>query len=61
LAGHRFWEELDEDARNLQIAHFAKNLGLFGGLLLIATESRTSRSSRSKKESKGRLRIRRGQ
>jgi uncharacterized membrane protein YphA (DoxX/SURF4 family) len=61
LAGHRFWEELDEDARNLQIAHFAKNLGLFGGLLLIATESTTSRSSRSKKESKGRLRIRRGQ
>jgi uncharacterized membrane protein YphA (DoxX/SURF4 family) len=62
LAGHRFWEELDEDARNTQIAHFAKNLGLLGGLLLIATERTTSRSpGAKKKESKGRLRIRRGQ
>jgi uncharacterized membrane protein YphA (DoxX/SURF4 family) len=61
LAGHRFWEELDEDARNMQMAQFAKNLGLLGGLLLVATERTTSRSPGSKKESKGRLRIRRGQ
>ena len=61
LAGHRFWEELDEDARNKQITQFAKNLGLLGGLLLIATETTTTRSRRSsKKESKGRLPIRRG-
>jgi uncharacterized membrane protein YphA (DoxX/SURF4 family) len=61
LAGHRFWEELDEDARNMQITQFAKNLGLLGGLLLVATE-RTSRSRRSSKSgSKARLRIRRGQ
>jgi uncharacterized membrane protein YphA (DoxX/SURF4 family) len=60
LAGHRFWEELDEDARNMQITQFAKNLGLLGGLLLVATE-RTSRSRRSSKSgSKARLRIRRG-
>src|SRR6185312_16810474 len=55
LAGHRFWEELDEDKRNQQITHFAKNLGLLGGLLLIATEKTTGRSSRSKKDHKGRL------
>jgi uncharacterized membrane protein YphA (DoxX/SURF4 family) len=60
LAGHRFWEELDDDARNMQITQFAKNLGLLGGLLLIATE-RTSPSRRSSKSgSKARLRIRRG-
>ena len=61
LAGHRFWEELDEDARNAQITQFAKNLGLLGGLLLIATETSTKRSRQSPKaESKGRLRVRRG-
>ena len=41
LAGHRFWEELDQDARNAQILQFAKNLGLLGALLLVATESRS--------------------
>jgi uncharacterized membrane protein YphA (DoxX/SURF4 family) len=61
LAGHRFWEELDEDARNAQVTHFAKNLGLLGGLLLVATETATSRSRRaSKNDGKGRLRVRRG-
>src|SRR5215469_4360146 len=49
LAGHRFWEELDEDARNQQITQLAKNLGLLGGLLLIATET-TRRSLRRSKE-----------
>jgi uncharacterized membrane protein YphA (DoxX/SURF4 family) len=61
LAGHRFWEELDEEKRSQQITHFAKNLGLLGGLLLIVTERTTSRSSRSKKERKGRLPFLRGQ
>ncbi len=40
LAGHRFWEELDEDARNQQITQLLKNLGLFGGLVLVASECR---------------------
>lgn len=50
MAGHRFWEELDEDARNMQITHFAKNLGLLGGLLLVATEPRTTRAHRRSKQ-----------
>jgi putative oxidoreductase len=33
-AGHRFWEETDEDRRKQQLIHFSKNLGLLGGLLL---------------------------
>ena len=49
VAGHAFWEELDEDARNVQITQFAKNLGLLGGLLLIATETTTKRSARRSK------------
>lgn len=62
LAGHRFWEELDEDARKLQMMQFAKNLGLLGGLLLVATEAKTKRPRRSPKaEGKGWLRVRRGQ
>jgi putative oxidoreductase len=48
LAGHRFWEELDDDARNQQITQFAKNLGLLGALLLIATESAIRSPRRSK-------------
>ena len=36
LAGHRFWELEDEQARNQQITHFLKNLGLMGGLLAVA-------------------------
>ncbi len=34
LAGHAFWKETDPQLRAQQIAHFAKNLGLLGGLLL---------------------------
>jgi uncharacterized membrane protein YphA (DoxX/SURF4 family) len=49
LAGHAFWEELDEDARNRQVTQFAKNLGLLGGLLLIATETTTKHSARKSK------------
>lgn len=62
LAGHRFWEELDEGTRNMQMTHFAKNLGLLGGLLLIATESTSKSGSRRVEEHRAsRLRIRRGQ
>jgi putative oxidoreductase len=62
LAGHRFWEELDEDARTMQITHFAKNLGLLGGLLLVATEARARRSGRSTtSHHKSRLPFRRAQ
>jgi putative oxidoreductase len=39
LAGHRFWEELDDEARVQQRVHFLKNLGLLGGLLLAATDT----------------------
>lgn len=35
LAGHRFWEEIDETDRAEQRVHFLKNLGLLGGLVLI--------------------------
>lgn len=44
LAGHRFWEEGDSGARQQQQAHFFKNLGLLGGLMLAAvdTEGRPS-------------------
>jgi uncharacterized membrane protein YphA (DoxX/SURF4 family) len=62
LAGHRFWEELDDGARNMQITQFAKNVGLLGGLLLIATGTKPTRSSRtSKQHGARRLRFRRGQ
>ena len=60
LAGHRFWEELDEDARKAQINQLAKNLGLFGGLLLVATTASTPARA-SKHQVKGRLRFRRAQ
>src|SRR5277367_6807630 len=35
-AGHRFWEEVDDDARAQQRVHFLKNVGLLGGLILAA-------------------------
>src|SRR5829696_6207019 len=31
LAGHRFWEQKDPQARKAQIVQFAKNAGLLGG------------------------------
>ena len=61
LAGHRFWEEVDEDARNMQVIQFAKNLGLLGGLLLLATNTTTRSPRSSGQERKGRLRFRRAQ
>jgi putative oxidoreductase len=38
-AGHRFWEEVDEETRAQQRVHFLKNLGLLGGLILAATDT----------------------
>ncbi|HEY3842799.1 MAG TPA: DoxX family protein [Acidimicrobiales bacterium] len=38
-AGHRFWEELDEEDRAQQRVHFLKNLGLLGGLILAAVDT----------------------
>lgn len=44
LAGHRFWEETESEARAQQQSHFFKNVGLLGGLILAAvdTEGRPS-------------------
>ena len=38
-AGHRFWEEVDDNARAQQRIHFLKNLGLLGGLILAANDT----------------------
>jgi putative oxidoreductase len=35
-AGHRFWEETEDDRRKQQWVQFLKNLGLLGGLILVA-------------------------
>ncbi len=61
IAGHRFWEELDEDARNAQMLQLLKNLGLLGGLVLVATNGTTRRGTRaSQGEHTRRLPFRRG-
>ncbi|MFI9822594.1 DoxX family protein [Streptomyces sp. NPDC052013] len=39
LAGHRFWEEDDPDARSRQRVHFLKNLSMLGGLLIAADDT----------------------
>jgi uncharacterized membrane protein YphA (DoxX/SURF4 family) len=39
LAGHRFWEEDDAQARAGQRVHFLKNLAMIGGLLLAAVDT----------------------
>jgi putative oxidoreductase len=38
-AGHRFWEEVDDETRAQQRIHFLKNLGLLGGLIFAATDT----------------------
>ncbi len=35
LAGHRFWEEADEQAKAQQTIQFLKNAAMLGGLLMI--------------------------
>src|SRR4051794_18360440 len=39
FVGHPFWQEKDKAAKAQQQAHFLKNLGLLGGLLLSATDT----------------------
>lgn len=43
-AGHRSWEEVDDDVRSQQRIHFLKNLGLLGGLILAALDTEGSPS-----------------
>jgi putative oxidoreductase len=38
LAGHPFWRMEDPAARRQQRTHFVKNVGLFGGTLLVVVE-----------------------
>jgi putative oxidoreductase len=38
LAGHPYWKVEDPAARRQQRTHFFKNLGLFGGALLVCAE-----------------------
>ena len=45
-AGHRFWEEVDDEKKAAQQAHFLKNLGILGGLVMMATERPTPRRRR---------------
>jgi putative oxidoreductase len=53
-AGHRFWEEEDDAAKQQQLTHFLKNLGLLGGLVLAAidTEGAPSLSWRAKRRAR---------
>lgn len=39
LAGHRFWEESDPQARSMQRLQFAKNTSILGGLLLAGVDT----------------------
>ena len=39
LAGHRFWEETDEQQRAQQQVHFFKNVSLLGGLMIAAADT----------------------
>jgi putative oxidoreductase len=63
LAGHRFWEEDDPQARAGQRIHFLKNAAVIGGLILAATdtEGRPSLSWRAKRAAaKGRKAAKKG-
>jgi putative oxidoreductase len=40
LAGHPFWKEQDPKARTGQRIHFLKNVGMFGGLLVVLSKRR---------------------
>jgi uncharacterized membrane protein YphA (DoxX/SURF4 family) len=39
LAGHRFWEETDPQAKTMQRLQFAKNTSILGGLLLAGVDT----------------------
>ncbi|KQS68785.1 DoxX family protein [Modestobacter sp. Leaf380] len=53
LAGHRFWEDSDDEKKFSNQAHFLKNAGLLGGLLIAAvdTEGKPSASWRVRRAS----------
>lgn len=38
LAGHRFWAEVDPQAKTAQRIQFLKNLAMLGGLLLVVAD-----------------------
>jgi putative oxidoreductase len=44
-AGHRFWEEVDDAERAQQRAHFLKNVGILGGLLLAVADTQGAPST----------------
>jgi len=54
LAGHRFWEETDPQAKANQQIHFFKNTAMLGGLLIAAadTEGKPSLGWRGRKAAK---------
>jgi putative oxidoreductase len=54
LAGHAFWEQEDPAVRGAHMAHFMKNLGLVGGLLIATgdTEGRPSVGYRARQTAK---------
>jgi len=57
-AGHRFWDEVDEEVRAQQTIHFLKNLGVLGGLVLVALERPTKRHAKQRAAARRRLRRR---
>jgi putative oxidoreductase len=46
LAGHPYWRMTDPAARRQQRTHFFKNVGLFGGALLVMAERPARRRGR---------------
>ena len=63
IAGHRFWEESDPQAKQQQQLHFFKNLSLLGGLIIAAGDTdgrpgvayRTRRVARDARREAGHL------
>jgi uncharacterized membrane protein YphA (DoxX/SURF4 family) len=39
FVGHPFWKEKDKQVKQQQQMHFLKNAGIFGGLLLSASDT----------------------
>jgi putative oxidoreductase len=39
LAGHRFWEEGDQEQKIFHLTHFFKNLSMLGGLLIASVDT----------------------
>jgi putative oxidoreductase len=54
LAGHRFWEESDPQAKAMQRLQFAKNTSILGGLLLagVDTEGKPGLAWRARRAAK---------